>query len=52
MAGLLRELVDRRQAISRADFLTLYGLSRILPSGTTTSLAVGLGYLLDRKSVV
>jgi chromate transporter len=42
---LLQDLVDRRRAISRSEFLTLYGLARLIPSGTTTALAVGLGYL-------
>ena len=43
-AVLLQELVERRRAITRAYFLALYGLARLLPSGTTTALAVGLGH--------
>jgi chromate transporter len=45
-AVLLQDLVDRRRAITRAYFLALYGLARLLPSGTTTALAVGLGHRL------
>jgi chromate transporter len=46
MAQLLAELVDRRRAITRSQFFTLYGLARIIPSGTTTAIAVGLGHLV------
>jgi chromate transporter len=45
MAVLLKELVERRHAISRSHFLTLYGLARLMPSGTMTALAVALGHL-------
>src|SRR5437867_1915844 len=45
MAVLLTELVERRRAVSRGEFLTLYGLARLVPSGTITALAVGFGYL-------
>jgi chromate transporter len=44
-AVLLQELAERRKAITRSHFLALYGLARLLPSGTTTALAVGLGQL-------
>ncbi len=44
MALLLKELVERRHAISRTHYLTLYGLARIIPSGSMTSLAVALGH--------
>jgi chromate transporter len=44
MAVLSQELVDRRRAMSRAEFLTLYALARIVPSGTMTALAVAIGY--------
>lgn len=40
------ELVTRRQVISREDFLTYYGISRIVPSGSMTALAVAFGYRL------
>jgi chromate transporter len=43
---LMDELVERRRVISRAHFLTLYGLARILPGGTLTAHAIGLGYRL------
>ena len=44
-AVLLKELVDRRRAISRSEFLAVYGLARIVPSGSINALAVGFGYL-------
>ena len=44
MAVLSQELVDRRRAMTRAEFLTLYALARIVPSGTLTALAVAIGY--------
>lgn len=48
MAELSRELVDRRGMVTRADFLTLYGLARIVPSGSMTALAVAYGYVFGR----
>ena len=45
MGVLQQELVTRRRAVTRSEFLTLYGLARIVPSGTITALAVGFGYL-------
>jgi len=45
-AVLLQELVERRKALTRSHFLALYGLARLIPSGTSTALAVGLGQLL------
>ncbi len=45
MAVLLKELVERRQAVTRSEFLALYGLARIIPAGTINALAVGFGYL-------
>jgi chromate transporter len=45
ITGLLSaELVDRRRLLTRPQFLTLYGLARILPGGTLTAHAIGLGY--------
>jgi chromate transporter len=44
-AVLLQELAERRKALTRSHFLALYGLARLIPSGTTTALAVGLGQL-------
>jgi chromate transporter len=44
MAVLSQELVERRRAMTRAEFLTLYALARIVPSGTMTALAVAIGY--------
>ena len=46
LAVLEEELVTRRKAISREDFLTYYGIGRIVPSGTMTALAVAYGYRL------
>ena len=46
LAVLEYELVTRRRAISREDFLTYYGIGRIVPSGTMTALAVAYGYRL------
>ncbi len=40
---LERELVQKRQAISRDDFLTYYALARVVPTGTQTALAISLG---------
>jgi chromate transporter len=43
---LLDELVERRRVISRGHFFTLYGLARIIPGGTLTAQAIGIGYRL------
>ena len=45
ITGLLaEEVVDRRRLLTRTQFLSLYGLARILPGGTLTAHAIGLGY--------
>jgi chromate transporter len=44
LAVLEQELVIKRRAIDREEFLRLYGLGRIVPSGTMTALAVAYGY--------
>src|SRR5687768_13864818 len=45
ITGLLsEELVERRRLLTRQQFLSLYGLARILPGGTLTAHAIGLGY--------
>jgi chromate transporter len=44
LAVLEDELVSRRRVISREEFLTIYGIGRIVPSGTMTALAVAYGY--------
>jgi chromate transporter len=41
---LQEELVRKRQAIARSEFMTLYGLARLVPSGSMTALAVAIGY--------
>lgn len=46
LAIMEEELVTRRRAISREDFLTYYGIGRIVPSGTMTALAVAYSYRL------
>lgn len=43
-AVLQKELVQTRKAIARDEFMTLYGLARIVPAGTMTALAVAIGY--------
>jgi len=44
LAVLEEELVSQRQAVSKDEFLTIYGIGRIVPSGTMTALAVAYGY--------
>jgi len=44
LAVLEEELVDKRGAVTKEDFLTIYGIGRIVPSGTMTALAVAYGY--------
>jgi chromate transporter len=44
LAVLEDELVSKRRVISREEFLTIYGIGRIVPSGTMTALAVAYGY--------
>jgi chromate transporter len=43
-AVLQQELVQRRQAIARGEFMVMYGLARLVPSGSMTALAVAVGY--------
>jgi chromate transporter len=43
-AVLQDELVHKRKAIERGEFMVLYGLARLVPSGSTTALAVAVGY--------
>jgi chromate transporter len=44
LAALQEELVSKRQLVSRQDFLSTYALARIVPSGTSMSLAIAYGY--------
>jgi len=44
LAVLEEELVDKRRAVTREEFLTIYGVGRIVPSGTMTALAIAYGY--------
>jgi chromate transport protein ChrA len=43
-AVLQDELVRKRRAIARTDFMALFGLARLVPSGSMTALAVAIGY--------
>jgi chromate transporter len=47
-AVLQDELVRKRHAISRGEFMVLYGLARLVPSGSMTALAVAIGYRYQR----
>jgi chromate transporter len=47
-AVLQEELVRKRKAIGRGEFMVLYGLARIVPSGSMTALAVAIGYRYQR----
>ena len=47
-AVLLEELATRRKAIERGEFMALYGLARLVPSGSMTALAVAIGYRYQR----
>lgn len=44
LAVLEDELVTRRRAVTREEFLSTYAIARIVPSGTMTALAVAYGY--------
>jgi chromate transporter len=44
LAVLEDELVARRRLVSREEFLTVYGIGRIAPSGTMTAVAVAFGH--------
>lgn len=44
MSAVLQAELVRRQKMPRDEFMTLYGLARIVPSGTMTALAVAVGY--------
>ena len=38
-AALQDELVRKRQSMARGEFMALYGLARLVPSGSMTALA-------------
>lgn len=44
LAVLEDELVKRRRAVDREEFLELYALCRVVPTGTMTALAVAYGH--------
>lgn len=44
LAVIEEEFVTRRKLVGRDEFLALYGISRIVPSGTMTALAVAYGH--------
>ncbi len=47
-AVLQKELVTRRQAMPHSEFMALFGLARLVPSGSMTALAVAIGYRYQR----
>jgi chromate transporter len=47
-AVLQDELVRKRDAIGRGEFMALFGLARLVPSGSMTALAVAMGYRYQR----
>src|SRR2546425_5668558 len=44
LGGLEDEMVERRGAVTRKEFLTIYGVRRNGPRGTITALSVAYGY--------
>ena len=49
MAAVLQDdLVRKRQVMERSEFMTLYGLARLVPSASMTALAVGIAYRYQR----
>jgi len=50
LAVLEDELVSKRRVVNRDEFLTIYGIGRVVPSGTMTALAVAYGYKLGGLS--
>lgn len=44
LSVLENELVTRRKLVTPDEFLTYYGIGRVVPSGTMTALAVAYGY--------
>jgi chromate transporter len=43
-AVLQEELVRKRQEVTRADFMIMYRLARLVSSGSMSTLAVAVGY--------
>jgi chromate transporter len=39
-----QELVHKRKLMPRGEFMSMYAIGRIVPSGTVTSVAIGVGY--------
>jgi chromate transporter len=48
MSAVLQEELVRREIMPRDEFMTLYGLARIVPAGTMSALAVAVGYRYGR----
>lgn len=44
VSELEADLVEKRRAMTRQDFLAIYGIGRVVPSGTMTAMAVACGY--------
>lgn len=50
---LQQELIKKRKVITKEKFLTYYSLSRLVPTGTQTALAISLGnYLAGLRGAV
>jgi chromate transporter len=47
-AVLQQDLVRRRKVMERGEFMSLYGLARVVPSGSMTALAVAVSYRFQR----
>lgn len=43
-----RQLVQNEQILSKKEFMTMFGVGRIVPSGTVSALAIGVGYRLKK----
>ncbi len=41
---LEQEFIVKRKLVDRKEFLSMYGIGRVVPSGTVSALAVGFGY--------
>lgn len=44
LAVLEKEFVTNTKYLDRKEFLSMYGIGKIIPSGSVTALAVGIGY--------
>jgi len=44
LAALEAELVDKRRLLSKDEFMEIYAVGRVVPSGTMTALAIAYGH--------